>query len=73
MGASRSEAFSQYCDGVFKIVSIVAIIVGGGWAYYEYEDAKKMCERALQLSSGKEVESLVAENFRVTLFKTNNK
>jgi len=38
----NAENFSNICNGIFRIVAILAIIVAGGWGLFEYYDAKKM-------------------------------
>jgi len=36
-----ADDFSNWCDGAFKIVALVGLIVSAFWGYHEYTDAKK--------------------------------
>lgn len=55
-----ADNFSKWCDGLFKIFATLAIVVGGGWAVFEYEEAKqaKRIERSMHYVNSLETEKV---------------
>lgn len=70
-----AENFSNIADGMFKIFATIAIVAGGGWALFEYYDAKnsERIERSMRYVHSLETEKLNGSIAYITKFWSNFK